>query len=184
MTRAAAIGFIERKYNQISYLTNFLKKLDDIVFVHDELYFEEDAKRIFGNDSKEERKRDPYLHRLYKNQLQEESVAVFGDTRCMVERIAYPVLIASHIKPFCRCNEQEAYDAENGILLSRNIDSLFDLGYLTFDNDGTPVPAETLNEELKRKLADYRLGEEFLTEKRRAYLVYHRNEIFGKKFKS
>src|SRR5699024_9614059 len=49
---AREIGFIERKYNQIGYLYNLLKKLDDLVFVNDDLYFKEDAERIFGEDLK------------------------------------------------------------------------------------------------------------------------------------
>lgn len=36
-------GFIERKYNQISYLWNLLDKLDDLKRVGDDLYFAEDA---------------------------------------------------------------------------------------------------------------------------------------------
>lgn len=54
----------------------------------------------------------------------------------MVEKQAYLILIAIHIKPFIKCNENEAYDVNNGILLSRNIDTLFDLGYITFNNSG------------------------------------------------
>ena len=76
-----------------------LGKLDDLVFVGDELYFKEDAEQIFGNDLNSKSKRDSYLHRLYKNELKEESVEIYGNTVCL-EKISYPVLIASHIKPF------------------------------------------------------------------------------------
>ena len=44
VSKANQINFIERKYNQIGYLINLLRKLDDIVFVSNELYFTEDAK--------------------------------------------------------------------------------------------------------------------------------------------
>lgn len=129
--RAHQINFIERKYNQIGYLTNLLRKLDDIVFVNYELYFTEDAKQIFDENLEiATRKRNPYLHLIYKNQLKEESFSVYEDEKCMVEQLSYPTLIASHIKPFIKSNEDEAYDPNNGILLSRNIDSLFDLGYI------------------------------------------------------
>ncbi len=40
-------GFIERKYNQVQYLFNLLSKLDDVVFVNNKLYFEEDDKSYF-----------------------------------------------------------------------------------------------------------------------------------------
>ncbi len=181
-SKAQAIGFISRKYNQVSYLFNLLNKLDEIVFVKEELYFEEDAKRIFEDEIKEERKvRDPYLHRIYKNQLQEESIYYLQDTKCMVERLAYPVLIASHIKPFIKCDDNEAYDANNGILLSRNMDSLFDLGYITFDDNGQIICSNKLADEVKAFISKYQLTSIFINPQRINYLNYHRKEVFEKK---
>ena len=183
---AKQINFIERKYNQIGYLTNLLKKLDDIVFVKNELYFTEDAIQIFGENLEIIiRKRNPYLHLIYKNQLKEESFTIYQQEKCMVERLAYPVLIASHIKPFFVSNDNEAYDPNNGILLSRNIDSLFDLGYITFEDDGTIkfLETEKINQELKDFIGSYSLDRRFINEKRRDYLQYHRNEVFEKRYK-
>ena len=183
---AEKIDFKIRKYNQVGYLFNFLNKLDDVIFVKNELYFKEDARRIFGDELRYERKiRDPYLHRLYKLQLQDESLQNFNDAKCMVERLAYPVLIASHIKPFFTSTDEEAYDPNNGILLSRNIDSLFDLGYITFENDGRIKFSETerLNQELKDFIGTYSLDSRFINEKRLEYLEYHRSEVFGKRYK-
>jgi putative restriction endonuclease len=177
--------FIERKYNQIGYLSNLLNKLDDIVFINGILYFEEDAKRIFGDSLRDDKKgRDPYLHRLYKNQLQEESIYHLADTKCMVEKLAYPVLIASHIKPFSKCNEIEAYDANNGILLSRNMDVLFDLGYITFDNNGKIIFATQLHQDVINFVSNYSLDKIFLNDKRLTFLDFHRNEVFEKRYKS
>lgn len=183
---AEKIDFKIRKYNQVGYLFNFLNKLDDVVFVKSELYFEEDARRIFGDELKEERKlRDPYLHRLYKIQLQEESVLNLNDTKCMVEKLAYPILIASHIKPFIKCDENEAYDVNNGILLSRNLDTLFDLGYITFSNNGEIIFANQLKQDVKDSItnSEYLLDQIFLSEKRKEYLQYHRSEVFEKRYK-
>ena len=122
----------------IKYLKKSLstRKLDDLVFVRDELYFKEDAEQIFGEDLVAvTKKRDPYLHRLYKNQLQEECEEVLGNAMCVLEKLAYPVLIASHIKPFIDSDDNEAYDPNNGLLLSRTIDSLFDLKYISFTDN-------------------------------------------------
>jgi len=182
--KAETIDFKIRKYNQVGYLFNFLNKLDDVVFVKNELYFEEDARRIFGDELKEERKlRDPYLHRLYKIQLQEESVHNFNDTKCMVEKLAYPTLIASHIKPFIKSNDDEAYDPNNGILLSRNIDSLFDLGYITFSDNGKIIFATHLKKDVKDFISNYSLDKRFINAKRLKYLEYHRIEVFEKRYK-
>jgi hypothetical protein len=178
--------FIDRKYNQIGYLTNLLRKLDDIVFVDNELYFTEDAKQIFGENIEiATRKRNPYLHLIYKNQLKEESFSVYEDEKCMVEQLSYPTLIASHIKPFIRSTEEEAYDPNNGILLSRNIDSLFDLGYITFSDEGQIIFANHLKEDVKDYIlhSNYSLDNRFINAKRIEYLKYHRNEVFEKRYK-
>lgn len=175
-------GFIERKYNQVGYLFNLLNKLDDIVFVNGRLYFEEDAKVIFGEDLKQEtKKRDGYLHRIYKNLLKEEVDDKLYQTKCMVEKLSYPSLVASHIKPFIQCsNDDEAYDPNNGLLLSRNMDILFDQGYISFNNDGTIMYSPQLNEEVTKHLDNYKLDSIFINENRMQYFDYHRNNVFKK----
>jgi hypothetical protein len=178
---ATETGFIGRKYNQIDYLKNILGKLDDIVFIKRngayELYFTEDAKRIFGEDLLEESlRRNPYLHLLYKNQLFEESEEKYGGRRiCMLEKLSYPVLIASHIKPFRDSEENQRYDPDNGLLLSRTIDSLFDLLYISFHDDGSIIFSERLSPDVKEFWEDYKLEPEILNEQRKTYLAYHRN---------
>lgn len=174
-------GFIERKYNQIGHFKNVLGKLDGIVFIKNngiyELYFTEDAKRIFGEDLEQEsKKRDSYLHLLYKNQLFEESEDLFERRRlCMLEKLEYPVLIASHIKPFILSDENEAYDPNNGLLLSRTIDSLFDLKYISFSDDGEMLFSNRISEDVKEFWKDYKLESSILNEKRKGFLAYHRS---------
>lgn len=173
---AIEIDFYERKYNQIGHFCNLLSKLDNLTFVKGDLYFTEDAERIFGEDLKATiaKKRDPYLHRLYKNQLQEECEEIYGNPMCVLEHLSYPVLIASHIKPFIDSDENEAYDPNNGLLLSRTIDSLFDLKYISFKDDGTMIFSKRIAEDVKEFWKDYRLEEDILNEKRKEYLSYHR----------
>lgn len=169
-------GFIERKYNQISYLWNLLAKLDDLQRVNDDLYFAEDAQRIFGDLSDSiARKRDPYLHRLYKNQLQEESEEYYGGVKCMLEKLAYPILVASHIKPFIKSDDIEAYDPNNGLLLSRTLDSLFDLKYISFDDDGNILKSERLSNDVWQYWKHIKLDNELLNDERKRYLAFHRD---------
>jgi len=175
-------AFDERKFNQIGYLWNLLKKLDDLVVIDKKLYFEEDAKVIFGEDLKQEtKKRDGYLHRIYKNQLKEESEEKLTQTQCMLEKLSYPSLVASHIKPFIQCsNDDEAYDPNNGLLLSRNMDILFDQGYISFNDDGTIIYSPQLNQDVTTHLDNYKLDSIFINENRIQYFDYHRNNIFRK----
>ena len=177
--RAIETGFIERKYNQIKYLLNLLKKLDDVIFVNNILYFEDDAKVIFGEELKKiTRKRDGYLHRIYKNQLKEETEEQLGFVKCMVENLSYPSLVASHIKPFINSDENEAYDPNNGLLLSRNMDILFDQGYISFDNNGNIIHSTQLQKDVVEYLQSFYLLPIFINEERINYLNYHWKYIF------
>ena len=179
--QAIESGFIQRKYNQVAYLFNLLKKLDDVVFVDNKLYFEEDAKVIFGEELKQDsRKRDGYLHRLYKNQLKEESEEQVGNVKCMVENLPYPSLVASHIKPFIVSDDSEAYDPNNGLLLSRNMDILFDQGYISFEDNGTIIYSNQLHQEVIEVVSKYFLYDIFINSKRLEYLAYHREMVLKK----
>jgi len=172
---AIDIDFYRRKHNQVDYMWNLLGKLDDLVIVDSKLYFEEDAKQIFGEDlALITKKRDPYLHRLYKNQLQEECEELYGNSMCVLEKLAYPVLIASHIKPFIESNDIEAYDPNNGLLLSRTIDSLFDLKYISFTDEGKIIFSKRLSSDVIEFWKNYQLDNKIITEQRKVYLAYHR----------
>ena len=46
------------------------------------------------------------------------------------------ILIASHIVPWKDCNKDEKLDPENGILLSPNVDALFDKHLISFSDEG------------------------------------------------
>jgi hypothetical protein len=46
------------------------------------------------------------------------------------------VLGASHIKPWKKSSDEERLDAANGLLLSANLDALFNDGLVTFGDDG------------------------------------------------
>lgn len=178
--------FIKRKYNQVAFLFGLLKKLDSLFgslsFVKDELYFTEDAERVYGSEvlcPKEGR--DQYLHRTYKTQLKKETISVFGSIQCMIDNWSHPVLIASHLKPFIECSDEEAYDPNNGLLLSRNLDSLVDLGYITFGDDGEIICSNKLAKEISGSLRNCKLDEKLLTDERKIYFDYHRKNVFEKK---
>jgi hypothetical protein len=46
------------------------------------------------------------------------------------------ILISSHIVPWSQSNDKERLDVNNGILLSPNVDALFDKHLISFTNDG------------------------------------------------
>ena len=182
-------GFISRKYNQIGHLKNVLGKLEDLTVHDNAIYFTTDAINLFGSDE-EARKmvRDPYLQRIYKSELEEESCIHFecSKPKCMLEGLSHPVLIARHIKPYSHCKNdaQAQFDVNNGLLLSKSTDSLFDLGYITFNNDGTILPSRVLDNDMINYLSKMRLNPLLINEKRLEYMEYHRNLIFEKRYSS
>ena len=173
---AEIIDFKERKYNQIDHFTNLLGKLSDVFLDNNKtLYLTEDD---MPDDIEELEKRDPYLHRLYKSTLKEESVQLFDKEICYLEKLDYPSLVASHIKPFKKSNPSEQYDKNNGLLLSRGMDALFDKGYISFNDDGTIILSDRLSKDVKEHLKNYSLDSIILNEQRLEYLHYNREFVF------
>lgn len=168
--------FEERKYNQIGYLKGLLKKLDGIAYISQKFCLEKDSEKVqIENVQEIEIKgRDPYLQRIYKQQLQKESMNILGGIKCMVEKLEYPVLIASHIKPFRCSNDNEAFDPNNGLLLSKTLDSLFDLNYISFADDGHIIFYNRVPDDVKQFWQTYKLDVRFINPERLEYLAYHR----------
>lgn len=112
----------------------------------------------------------------YRNGLMEKY-----DGRCIVTGIHHPkLLIASHIKPWSVCENNERVDVENGLLLSANMDKLFDCGLITFHDNGKLYISSFVGQSNATKLqitndtvvdlkASHRLCE---------YLQYHRDVLF------
>ena len=105
------------------------------------------------------------------------------DKRCIVTGIDKEnLLIASHIKPWAICNNEERVDVENGLLLCPNIDRLFDSGLITFKNSGEMAISSFVGQANERRLhisKEVRIDLK-ATERLLAYLEYHRDVLFVK----
>ncbi len=167
----------ERKYNQRDHLLNVCTKLTNIYADNSVLYLDSNI----NIENKEKVKvRDAYLQRLYKNELINESKKIFDSLKgkCVLEKLAYPILIASHIKPYVKCDEKEAFDVNNGLLLSKNMDSLFDNGYITFDESGNIIASKNLDVDVVNYVSKFKLPDNIYNEKRKEYMDYHRKFVF------
>lgn len=90
-----------------------------------------------------------------------------------------PVLIASHIKPWCDCNNTERLDLYNGLLLLPNYDKLFDKGYISFDHKGKLICSRLLEKDVKEILGiTDGLSLRKLDDKHKEYLRYHNECCF------
>ena len=90
------------------------------------------------------------------------------------------LLIASHIKPWSKCNNEERLDPSNGLMLAPHIDALFDSGLITFDTDGTIKISPKIDPENQKRLGispDMQLK---IKPESEEYFEYHRNHVFQK----
>ena len=114
-----------------------------------------------------------------------------GVYRAQVERIEQQCRVtglldrrhlrASHIKPWCVCDDREKLDGFNGLLLSPHIEHLFYRGYISFADSGELLLSAELNPAVLESWGialPCSVGT-FLPEQC-WYLAYHRDHVFGK----
>jgi hypothetical protein len=85
------------------------------------------------------------------------------------------ILISSHIKGWSECNEDERLDVDNGILLSPNIDSLFDKHFISFEDDGLIMISEKVSKQDLDILGVSKSIRLKVDEGMKKYLKHHRN---------
>lgn len=90
------------------------------------------------------------------------------------------ILIASHIKPWKNCSNEERLDTHNGLLLVPNLDKLFDKGLVTFQDSGEiQISSKLSNDDLaKLNINPFLRIRRELSPKQQHYLHYHRKEKF------
>ena len=90
------------------------------------------------------------------------------------------MLIASHIKPWSVSKPKEKLNTDNGFLLCPNHDKLFDKGYISFDDDGSILISNKIDDENKKLLNISQETNITLNEDNKKYLKYHRDIIYDK----
>lgn len=170
-------GFIVRKKNQFQHFTSLINKMDDLDFSNDLLRLKRNA---LSDRNETFDGRDPYQQRLYKNNLRLISKKYFKKEVCMLEGLEYPTLIASHIKSYKDCEPNEQFDTDNGLLLSRNMDELFDKKHISFDNSGKMLISKQLSIKLKNYLQNFSIDSMLLNTNRKDYLRIHRIGFYNK----
>lgn len=115
--------------------------------------------------------------RTGQKQFREKFIKKYGYCQiCGVDEVG--LLIASHSKPYVKCNDEECIDVYNGLLLCKNHDGLYDKGYITFNDEGNIIISNKLTEKNIEKLGlnkDIKIELELQHKK---YLAYHRENIF------
>lgn len=103
---------------------------------------------------------------------------------CFITHITeQSLLIASHIKPYAACSEEEKYDPDNGFILSPLYDKLFDKGFITFTEDKKVLISNWLYPRDKERIGikdNQRFDWMPLNKARLNYLKYHQQFVFKK----
>ena len=96
-------------------------------------------------------------------------------------------LIASHIKPWRDCTNDERLDGENGFLLTPTVDHLFDKGFISFERDGRLIISPVADPPSLAKMGvrpEAKLNVGAFSEGQRKFLEYHRDSLLKKAQKS
>lgn len=101
---------------------------------------------------------------------------------CRVTKVSQPeYLRASHSKPWRDSDNEERLNGENGLLLTPDVDLLFDRGFLSFKDNGdvlvSPV-ADRVSMEKMGLSADLLRNVGSFSEGQKRFLQFHREKIF------
>ena len=98
---------------------------------------------------------------------------------CCLCKIANPqLLVASHIKPWAKSKPDEKLDPGNGFLLCPAHDKLFDLGLISFEDDGQIIISAELSE-VDQIYTNIRPDMKIeVREENKPFLEYHRTNRF------
>lgn len=117
--------------------------------------------------------------RLNQDQFRQGLLQKFNGKCCLCGVTNEKLLIASHIKPWSRCEPSEKLDLENGLLLCPNHDKLFDLGYISFQEDGQITISDKLDETNQIYLNVRPSQKISISEGNKHYFRFHYQEIFN-----
>ena len=113
--------------------------------------------------------------RIGQGKFRESLVSIWGG--CSVTKCSQlSLLVASHIKPWSKSDNQERLDPYNGLLLLPNLDKAFDLGFISFESSGNILISSKLPEyELLGISKSINIQ---IRENNKIYLEYHRAHVF------
>lgn len=101
---------------------------------------------------------------------------------CRVTRVSQPeYLRASHSKPWRDSSNDERLDGENGLLLTPDVDLLFDRGFLSFEDNGDVLVSPVADRPAMDKMGlspDLLRNVGAFSEGQKRFLQFHREKIF------
>ncbi len=142
--------------------------------------------QLVKNEIKNNRPSKTEVERLIRQRIGQsvfkDALLDYWEGRCAVTGIALPqILRACHIKPWAKCDtDKERLDVFNGLLLSANLDALFDRGLITFNENGKLICSPQVSKEHQSLLqlkGNPRLR--WISSEHTNYLDWHKKNIFS-----
>jgi predicted restriction endonuclease len=110
-----------------------------------------------------------------------KNVFIHWNNSCSITECKNPdFLIASHIKPWRDCKENNEWiNPINGLLLTPNLDKAFDAGYISFEENGKILISSHLDSEMQKVLGiNSGMHLKKVDSAMIPFLEYHRLNIF------
>lgn len=100
---------------------------------------------------------------------------------CVITGVADDrLLVACHIKPYSICDESEEFDTNNGIIMTPTFHYMFDIGFISFKDNGELMISDFLSNLNKKRLNIVNGQICPINFKSSKYLEYHRKNIFSR----
>ena len=103
------------------------------------------------------------------------------DNKCSVTGCEITkILISSHIVSWKNSNDEERLDPDNGLLLSPDLDGLFDRHLISFEDDGSIIISNTITESQINLLGvNKKMKLRFVNKEMKKYLKRHRDKLIS-----
>lgn len=185
------IEFKKRKYNQIRYIGNILKKMNFIAFNMNpmEFFLTKDAGELIEKQGST--KRDPYRFGLMKKALYDESLCVYKKKISWFSKKEAAAYVVSHIRDSADAlknwDYDTAYNPNNAILLAMgDEDMYFDKKRMTFDEQGQPVFGPNVFDNFINECRNnnYSLDSIIYNDERKEFMKWHNQQFSLKNVKS
>lgn len=118
--------------------------------------------------------------RINQDKFRTGLIKKFGCRCCLCGVNFDKLLVASHIKPWAKSDKHEKLDMNNGLLLCPNHDKLFDSGLISFEDDGTIIISDMLDETNRIFMNVDEKMRIKVTADSKGYLKYHREKVLKK----
>ncbi|MGO4326274.1 HNH endonuclease [Cupriavidus sp. 2TAF22] len=174
--------WIEDEATSLLLMRDWARRIDAAFFPPesslDAANIQEDLQTILTDKSKSETERLAEVAvRLGQGQFRADLEQEFNSACAVTRLTVLSALRASHIVPWKHSTDAQRLDPKNGLLLSANLDALFDRYMITFRPDGKLAVSKSMTHCDLNKLGPLQDLENKPCERRAAYLMLHNAEF-------